>query len=447
MNRKDFAPILIFLLALSVRLSAWFIYELHGGNIFELDSYSYHRLAENLLEHHVYSLNNGITDTPETFVMPLYPLFLSILYRIFGIHPQIVVLVQIIIGSLTALLLLRMGRILRMEKVGLISALLFALDLPSIHYCHKLLNETLFTFLLLLGICFLFSYFYSFRNADIFTCGLCFGLLSLRHNITFYSPLIIVPFLFLGHPTKKGMVKSTAFFIIPFFLVVSPWLIRNYRNFGTIQMSDGNTQQLLYWNVAYLISAREGISLEQARDLIKIRASEECEKDGISSNPFARAKICRQLALREISKSPALYLKLQLIKGPIELFDNFGIDIFFDYFGSNLPAWAKNSIVKKQFGEVLRKYPAPAIGTLLLEGYLMMVYMSSIVGLYSLWRKNRTIFYVLAVMIICFAVTVGPIAYWRYRTPIMPYIYFLCAAGMAHMFTRIYPHLRPNHEE
>ncbi len=69
-----------------------------------VDALGYHQLAVNLLEHGAFSISTAPPLQPDAIRTPGYPAFIALVYLIFGVSPQAVLLLQVILDSLTALL-------------------------------------------------------------------------------------------------------------------------------------------------------------------------------------------------------------------------------------------------------------------------------------------------------------------------------------------------------
>ncbi len=127
------------------------------------DQISYHALAQSLLAGKGYTFEYdwypGFTPahTPTAHWSFLYPLYLSLVYMVTGIHPLAVRLLQaVIIGLLKTWLIYRLGKSLFGEQVGLIAGGLSAVYLYFIFYDVTLMTEPFFMCavlgLLLLGL-------------------------------------------------------------------------------------------------------------------------------------------------------------------------------------------------------------------------------------------------------------------------------------------------------
>ncbi|MFV0309212.1 MAG: ArnT family glycosyltransferase, partial [Desertimonas sp.] len=78
---------------------------------------------------------------------PLYPLLIGALYAVFGVHPNVVVLVQCVMFAATAALTADMARRHFGQRTGVIAGLMVALNPLLLRYIPSLHVETMLTFM------------------------------------------------------------------------------------------------------------------------------------------------------------------------------------------------------------------------------------------------------------------------------------------------------------
>lgn len=227
------------------------------------DARSYHYLATRIIE----------TGTFEKFDSgfylrtPGYPLFLAGIYRTFGHYVWLVLLMQIIIDSLTVLVVYGIARELEFKRrtILIASALYAAALIPAICLV-KFYSETLFTFL--------------------------FALSRIR--------------------IRTRAVGTTAFFFA-FFVVILPWQARNNHIFGRYALSNLAGTNLCRCNVALTKTYAEGISLADARA--------ELEGTALAgvTDPFERSDIYCGIALDYIRNNAGVFAEYHA-KGCVQTF-------------------------------------------------------------------------------------------------------------------------------
>ena len=117
-------------------------------NSFEGDTHPdyYHTLAQNLMSGNGYIVEPG--KDPIFWRPPLYPLFLTAVYYVFGVEHIPVVCAQILINSLTSLLIYKVMKKVFSPTTGLYSAVIYAFYPFSAFYLVRELPLILFNFLI-----------------------------------------------------------------------------------------------------------------------------------------------------------------------------------------------------------------------------------------------------------------------------------------------------------
>lgn len=241
---------LIFILALLLRIGFILFYDnakMLINEHYAADERSYEQVAVNLLQGKGFVNDAGLYS----YRAPAYPLFLAILYFIFGQSLVAVRFVQVIIGALTCLVIYSVGKEVFDERVGLISAFICAIYYPFIQQVGYLITEILFIVLLALSV----YYLYCAYNSNYKINFLILSGLSLGISILCRESLIIFPFFVwiwimldrrFGFRFKLYRAILLTFFIS---LVVLPYTIRNYciyRAFIPVTVGGGHT--LYYGN-------------------------------------------------------------------------------------------------------------------------------------------------------------------------------------------------------
>jgi len=209
--------LLIFIIALIIRIC--FIFTVEPIPL-ETDSKHYDALGTRLAEGKGYINSSG---QPTAFRPPIYPLFLGATYKIAGHNLTWVRIVQAMLGAGICVLAYLIGAVIFDRMIANLTGYLCCLYLPLIVNTSQILTETLFTFLLLLGILLIIS-----RNnyVNLVISGIVLGLALLtRPFLIFFLPFLY-GWLFLQN--KFGRLRGVAMLSIGIFLVLSPWILRNY---------------------------------------------------------------------------------------------------------------------------------------------------------------------------------------------------------------------------
>jgi 4-amino-4-deoxy-L-arabinose transferase-like glycosyltransferase len=165
---------------------------------------------------------------------PGYSFFLAGIYVIFGHSYLVVKLVQIVLSALTGWLIYLLMKRLHAERSALLAAAFFALYPPFVKYTSLLWSETLFIFLVVAFMYFLFKSQEAFRPLAGLAAGFFLGAASLTREAAIYF-LIPAAFWFLidlpGPDRFRLFLRRFGPVLLATVVVISPWAIRNYRLF------------------------------------------------------------------------------------------------------------------------------------------------------------------------------------------------------------------------
>jgi len=180
---------------------------------------------------------SGITNPAwlysfNTFVPPLYPLSLAVLFTIFGYHELTIIIFQSILGGLVPVLVGAIAYSGFNRRIAL-GAGAVATIYPGFIFLSNLLMTELYGMVIFLVSLFFFSLYFKFGRIWYLTiCGVVFGMAVLTR--AFLLPLVILypAMLFLFHVKNNKNIKASFFRSLLFFVIViftiAPWTIRNY---------------------------------------------------------------------------------------------------------------------------------------------------------------------------------------------------------------------------
>ena len=257
------------------------------------DCFYYYKIAVDLAEGKGYD---------SAFTTPLYPLFLSGIYRIFGDSYLSVRIIQSFVGTVSVLLIYLLGRDVFSRKVGLIGSFITAFYPIFIFFTGLLLTETL-SILLLLSLIYLLQRMVATRKVSCavgagFAAGLC---ILIRPPIAYF--LLLALFMIFIACRDKAQIINCGFLIIMLAgIVLSPWIIRNYRRFDRlIILSTGGGLTLYESNNP---RATGGPGVENIIWTDEMREMNEIELDSYF----------KKEAINFILNHPKRFLKLAFIK-------------------------------------------------------------------------------------------------------------------------------------
>lgn len=187
------------------------------------------------------SEGKGFSDKegqPTAYVGPGYSIFLAGIYKLNGHDINMVRYSQIVLDSLTAVLIFLIAFSTFSRNISLMSAFTYAFYPLAIYQSTLLITEALFTFLLTMFL--LFSLPIKNKQTGLlqmkpflfFVSGLVLGLAALTrpNGIVVIAALFFILF-FLPLYDKKRLAYLYFFSLLGLFLTVFPWIWRNYYFF------------------------------------------------------------------------------------------------------------------------------------------------------------------------------------------------------------------------
>ncbi|HCB35627.1 MAG: hypothetical protein A2W52_01700 [Candidatus Taylorbacteria bacterium RIFCSPHIGHO2_02_49_25] len=262
--------LLIFLLALTVRVLFFSLAAVSsGGTISELvprfDGYI--DITENLLAGNGFTQDGAPPFVPDSIRTPLYPFFLAGLIAVFGNHIA-VIMVQMLVASFIPLLAYRIARqLLADERIATMTGVFLAVEPLTVHLSSTLQVETFFTLFFLGGLTVFLDYGKEPRTQTLIVVAFLFGLATLARPTIQYLPLLLIGavFLLLRKDTAQA-IRHSLVLVLVFGTVLSPWVIRNYLQFGNPALSVQSVSVPYAFLVPSAIALEEGIGFSKAQE-------------------------------------------------------------------------------------------------------------------------------------------------------------------------------------
>ncbi len=254
------------------------------------DSTGFLNIAQNLLLGNGFSQSLKPPFSPSAYFPPLYPLFLAGSLAISSSVLPLIMLQMLLSGAMPAIVWLLARRFTKRTDVPYIAAGLMALE-PVVGILGLLvLTDTIAVFFLLLASLFFLRIFQdNFQIRDSLLAGIFLALSTLTKPNAQLIFLILAAALFVAWIKKYLHGKAVAVFLVAFFLVLSPWVIRNYIQFGSPSVSATGLRNL------YTDFAVSVLSFETGRPYGEIE--DELKKSFIER---------RGIGYSEIQENPAL---------------------------------------------------------------------------------------------------------------------------------------------
>jgi tetratricopeptide (TPR) repeat protein len=184
--------------------------------------------------------------TEPFFRAPLYIYLLAFIYEIFGHSYFLPRLFQILIGSLSCVLIFFIAKKLFNQTVGILSGVMASFYAMLFFYDASLLTTSLEVFLDLALIGLLILSAKKPKLLNWFFCGIVLGLSAIaRPNILIFTPFILIWMLveFKNRLLTKTIIKHWIILFMGAFLVIVPVTLRNYLA--------GKDFVLIAWNGGY----------------------------------------------------------------------------------------------------------------------------------------------------------------------------------------------------
>jgi 4-amino-4-deoxy-L-arabinose transferase-like glycosyltransferase len=372
----------------------------------------YHERAVGLIQGEGYSFHGK----PTAYWPIGYPLFLAVLYKVFGAHFYVAKAFNIMMSSATVGLTFLLGRNLCGFAGGLCAGILLAILPSQIEWTSVLCSEVLYTFLLVSSL-----YMFTLKRPDQqnwlhpLACGVLLGLACLVRAASLLLPVFLwLLYLFFTKNFKRGVVLGTIL-VTSTLLTISPLTIRNYIVFKSfIPVSTNGGMNLWQGNNPNATGGYYWPSDPKSNPLVPY-LNDEVKRD----------QIARKLALDFICNNPDKFLKLGLVK-------------LYYYYKEDTSAlsFSLNPTYPRLSEEIKLKITSIA------NRYYQIFMLISIFGAVACFLRkkhlnNRFIFYTAIIVISYFTVVhfVFP-AMDRYRFPIMPVFSLFAGLGLKMMLNR-----------
>ena len=233
-NTKIYFLLWLIVLSFLLRLVAVYFYrdmDLHSLNVNE-----WNILLENLIKYKTYSLyifdNQAI---PSAYMPPIYPLFLYLIKITTSFEDSnllyAIILIQILLSTYSVFLFYQINQSFFSNKISLINSIIFSIIPINVYACGQISSINLQIFFSLLFLKFLLLLIDKEKHSNIIFFAIVSSLLILTRGEFILIFIIIILFSILS---KKIKLINVTKIILIIFIVVSPYVIRNYVHFDQI---------------------------------------------------------------------------------------------------------------------------------------------------------------------------------------------------------------------
>ena len=399
MSRRN--DLLIIIVIAAAANSAYLYFS--DGDFLYPDSATYLAPADSMLHRHAFE---SAANVPETIRTPGYPLFL-LPFRAATSSAFPVVAVQHLFNiALAAAVYLFFIRRIGSRFGALLAALIFALDVPTIHYANKVLTETLFTVLLYV------LFIMTLRLKQIPLAGALAGVLVLVRPVAVIYFLIVALFLV----ARRVPRRLIAAFLAAALVLPAGWACRNAIRTGIFSISSIGGINMIGYRAAGTLAIedegdfRQDLVREQAEtlddandelaDLAHVEAAEDLP-DAV------RARYYSRYTWRVIREHPYAFAQLTVRGVLVNLFDS---------------DWDAIQIVSTLH---------PSLIQLTIDPLPIAIFIFAVIGILAMWRTDRPLALLILLTVVYFlGVSAGGESESRFRVPVIPQLAIAAAAGV-----------------
>jgi 4-amino-4-deoxy-L-arabinose transferase-like glycosyltransferase len=398
---------------------------------FDLDSPTYERIGQNFSE------NNHLVDPFSENEIPTpalgYPLFLGILYKLFGSDYFYIIFIQIILSLVCLFLLYKCAKTLLNEDAALFAVILGSLNLGFFVYAQFFLTETLLITFLIAGFERLLNFFKTKQTNSLLQAGILYGIsVIVKPAALFY---VFILFFFIGlYGVIKSLpvVKLLGLFACCFYVPVIGYMVHNKMQFGVLTVAPLMYENMYYFFLGELIAKDEQIIPKQAFERI------EKSYQGKKRNDSARWITAKEMLNNFIYNRPFFIVRIWMLNMIKTLFGLYANQLKFlvnpQLKGSDNSFFSK----KGSLGEKIWHYVTEGTDNKLIQGlalwniiFMAFQYFFVIIALILLLKQKCYFLLSFFVTSISYFVFItGPGGCARYRMLMEYYLVILAALGI-----------------
>ncbi len=401
-----------------------FWYFVKYGQFVDNDSALYIKLAENLINHQVFSESSVAPFEAQVFRTPGYPAFLAGL-TILGMEgPYWTVFWQELIYGFCIFMFYHYGKHLFDRNIVIAGVIFLLLEPGGLVHPKLIMSEVLFLPFFFLGLFTVGFYLLESRWQSLLTAGFLFGLGALIRPAVLYLPLLVAITLCCFDYRNQKRWLHVGLFLLIFIITVSPWLVRNYSHFDKVFMTGQQGNIFAKYHVPIVWDAAGVIPREQGNVLIlKQIAGAVAEQSSKIGRPLSEVEIDevkRKLAVTELAKYPFIYLKqwifgcIKTMSGPYitQLYDSYGIRSdrvhFYDVIRQ---ANSFSEGVWQYFNNLDLLFLINTVATIIMAGLALL-------GVFNIISQKDCFLWIMMLANFYFICIPGPEGYPRFRFPV-----------------------------
>ena len=278
------------------------------------DSRGYLVIAQNIIAGHGFSQSDLAPYFPDSRFPPLYPFLIASSSYIFGSFSPLIIFQIILASFLPALVYVLGKKFTNKESVLWTAAILSAFEPLMIIFSVLLIPHVVSVVPLLLALVFYIKFFEGGNTRMVAYSGALLGVSALIRPHAKFLFILGALYLLWGARRRWKSYVSFLLFLAAFLLILMPWSLRNYYNFGTFDISSTGFRNI-YTDVAVSV-----LSYKTGKEYSQVEAELEsgfAERHGIpfediGSNPRWGRELAKE-GLRIILSNPKDSVMVALI--------------------------------------------------------------------------------------------------------------------------------------
>jgi hypothetical protein len=444
--------LVVFLLALILRLFFVWITSFHPLGWVTSDSYMYTEISDGIMNtgEYMHKSENPLRYHQETERVPGYPLYLASIFLFFGRSLIWPLIGQAILGAVTCVVI---GLITREfnKNAFLAGGILAALNLNLIAHDALIMAESLFLFFFTLHLYQLLQLLKEPSYWGTFRAGLLLGFaIMIRPVLIYWCPVITLfsslVFIITHRQRLVHAVACGALLLFGTSLLTTPWYLRNYTNFGSWELVSQKGANMLHWVVPLVKEYNTGLSWSKGNDEMYQALDTEMRRRGMEKlpeNPFQQSKLMMEVGFNEFKKfdywsiiyawttGTAINLMTPSMAS-VNLVNYIERPRFYKTHGRNFALKVRNFLLHPD-NSLYLSLMLPSIFFILVGRFFMLFGL-----IYMLIDKTKLPLAILLFLFSSYILAVtGPIvSAARYRLPLEPILITLTALGLLYLHAR-----------
>ncbi len=242
----------------------------------QVDTPTYEQPALALLEHGRFS-ESPRDPLPEFLRTPGYPAFIATVYWIFGQSHAALLLMQVLLSTVTVLVVYLLGARMWSVSIGLLAAAMTAMEPLQWYSAGTILTESLDTLLLILVVAIGFVMLTQEQPKLRWPLLLGFAVATatMVRPATYYLPLFVVALLAYTavhrRATLRDGARMIAVFLLPVIVIVGGWQFRNHETVNSWRFTAIEAKNLDLFRGAGVVADEDKISLNAAQQRLLTR--------------------------------------------------------------------------------------------------------------------------------------------------------------------------------